>query len=98
MAVVFSMFGRGFNSPEAILLALGMTVLVSVVEGGIPNGGYVGEILFISAYGLPPEALPPAIIVGTLIDPVATLLNATGDTVAAMMIDRFINGRQHGQV
>jgi Na+/H+-dicarboxylate symporter len=97
MAVVFSMFGRGFNSPGTILLALGMTVLVSVVEGGIPNGGYVGEILFISAYGLPPEALPPAIIVGTLIDPVATLLNATGDTVAAMMIDRFINGR-HSKV
>jgi len=95
MAVVFRMFGRGFDGPATIMLALGMTVLVSVVEGGIPNGGYVGEILFISAYGLPPEALPPAIIVGTLIDPVATLLNATGDTVAAMMIDRFINGRQY---
>jgi len=98
MAVVFSMFGRGFDSPTTILLALGMTVLVSVVEGGIPNGGYVGELLFISAYGLPPEALPPAIIVGTLIDPVATLLNATGDTVAAMMIGRFINGRRQSEV
>jgi len=98
MAVVFAMFGKGFNTPETIILALGMTVLVSVVEGGIPNGGYVGEILFISAYGLPPEALPPAIIVGTLIDPVATLLNATGDTVAAMMIERFVNGRQRGGV
>lgn len=90
MAVVFAMFGRGFNGPEVILLALGMTVLVSIVEGGIPNGGYVGEILFISAYGLPPEALPPAIIIGTLIDPIATLLNATGDTAAAMMINRFV--------
>jgi len=98
MAVVFSMFGRGFDSPTNILLALGMTVLVSVVEGGIPNGGYVGELLFISAYGLPAEALPPAIIVGTLIDPVATLLNATGDTVAAMVIDRFVNGRQRIEV
>jgi Na+/H+-dicarboxylate symporter len=93
MAVVFAMFGKGFNGPEVILLALGMTVLVSIVEGGIPNGGYVGEILFISAYGLPPEALPPAIIIGTLIDPVATLLNATGDTAAAMMINRFVNGK-----
>jgi len=93
MAAVFAMFGRGFNSAEVILLALGMTVLVSIVEGGIPNGGYVGEILFISAYGFPPEALPPAIIIGTLIDPVATLLNATGDTVAAMMINRFVNGK-----
>ncbi|MEO6633071.1 MAG: dicarboxylate/amino acid:cation symporter [Mucilaginibacter sp.] len=89
MAAVFAMFGKSFNSPEVILLALGMTVLVSIVEGGIPNGGYVGELLFISAYGFPPEALPPAIIIGTLIDPVATLLNATGDTVAAMLVNRF---------
>lgn len=90
MAIVFSMFGRSFNSPEVIILALGMTVLVSIVEGGIPNGGYVGELLFISVYGLPPEALPPAIIIGTLIDPVATLLNATGDTVTAMVINGLV--------
>jgi Na+/H+-dicarboxylate symporter len=94
MAVVFAMFGKSFNSAEVIALALGMTVLVSIVEGGIPNGGYIGELLFISVYGFPPEALPPAIIVGTLIDPVATLLNATGDTVAAMMIDRFANEKK----
>jgi len=94
IAVVFAMFGKSFNSPEVILLALGMTVLVSIVEGGIPNGGYVGELLFISAYGFPPEALPPAIIIGTLIDPVATLLNATGDTVAAMLINRFANKQE----
>lgn len=89
MAVVFAMFGKSFNSPGVILVALGMTVLVSIVEGGIPNGGYVGELLFISAYGFPPEALPPAIIIGTLIDPVATLLNATGDTASTMLINRF---------
>jgi Na+/H+-dicarboxylate symporter len=98
MTVVFAMFGRSFDSAEVIILALGMTVLVSIVEGGIPNGGYVGEILFISAYGLPPEALPPAIIIGTLIDPVATLLNATGDTAAALMIDRFVRGKSEGLV
>jgi Na+/H+-dicarboxylate symporter len=93
MTVVFAMFGKSFNSAEVILLALGITVLVSVVEGGIPNGGYIGELLFISAYGFPPEALPPAIIIGTLIDPVATLLNATGDTAAAMVINRFAQGK-----
>jgi Na+/H+-dicarboxylate symporter len=90
MTIVFAMFGKSFNSADIILLALGMTVLVSIVEGGIPNGGYVGELLFISAYGFPPEALPPTIIIGTLIDPIATLLNATGDTVGAMLINRFV--------
>ncbi|PYF77265.1 dicarboxylate/amino acid:cation symporter [Pedobacter nutrimenti] len=93
MAVVFAMFGKSFNSADVILLALGMTVLVSIVEGGIPNGGYVGELLFISAYGFPPEALPPAMIIGTLVDPMATLLNATGDNVATMLITRFTEGK-----
>jgi Na+/H+-dicarboxylate symporter len=93
MAVVFALFGKSFNGADTILLALAMTVLVSMVEGGIPNGGYVGELLFIAAYGFPPEALPPAMIIGTLVDPMATLLNATGDTVAAMMIARFTEGK-----
>jgi Na+/H+-dicarboxylate symporter len=93
MAVVFALFGKSFNSADVIVLALGMTVLVSLVEGGIPNGGYVGELLFISAYGFPPEALPPAMIIGTLVDPMATLLNATGDTVAAMLVARFSEGK-----
>jgi len=93
MAVVFALFGKGFDSMETILLALGMTILVSIVEGGIPNGGYVGELLFISAYGFPPEALPPAMIIGTLVDPMATLLNSTGDTVAAMLVTRFTEGK-----
>lgn len=93
MAVVFALFGKSFDSSQTIMLALGMTVLVSIVEGGIPNGGYVGELLFISAYGFPPEALPPAMIIGTLVDPMATLLNSTGDTVAAMLVSRFTEGK-----
>ncbi|WP_432712130.1 dicarboxylate/amino acid:cation symporter [Pedobacter sp.] len=93
MAVVFALFGKSFNSADVIILALGMTVLVSIVEGGIPNGGYVGELLFISAYGFPIEALPPAMIIGTLVDPMATLLNATGDNVSAMLVTRFTEGK-----
>jgi Na+/H+-dicarboxylate symporter len=93
MVVVFALFGKSFNSADTIAIALAMTVLVSLVEGGIPNGGYIGELLFISAYGFPPEALPPAMIIGTLVDPMATLLNATGDTVAAMLVTRFYEGK-----
>ncbi|WP_037445210.1 cation:dicarboxylate symporter family transporter, partial [Pedobacter antarcticus] len=93
MAVVFALFGKSFDNAETIAIALGMTVLISIVEGGIPNGGYVGELLLISAYGFPPEALPPAMIIGTLVDPMATLLNSTGDTVAAMLVSRFTEGK-----
>lgn len=90
ITVLFAMFGKDFTEPSAILLALGITVIVSIVEGGIPNGGYIGEILAITVYGLPMEqALPVAMILGTLVDPVATLLNANGDLICSMMVSRF---------
>lgn len=93
MAVVFAMFGKSFDSPSVIMMALGVTVIASIVEGGIPNGGYIGELLVMSIYGFPVEALPPLMIIGTLVDPLATILNATGDNVAAMLTTRFLRGR-----
>jgi hypothetical protein len=53
------------TDPYTILVSLGITVIVSVVEGGIPNGGYIGEILAISVYGFPGASLPAAMIIGT---------------------------------
>lgn len=87
--VAFVIIGWDFFDPMTLITAIGITVLVSVVAGGIPNGGYIGEMLMISAYGLPTEAIPAVMIIGTLVDPMATLLNATGDTVAAMVTARF---------
>lgn len=75
---------------DNLIIALGITVFVSMVAGGIPNGGYIGEMLMISAYNLPQEAIPAVMIIGTLVDPLATVLNATGDTVAAMVTARLI--------
>ncbi|WP_264526209.1 dicarboxylate/amino acid:cation symporter [Flavobacterium sp. N502536] len=90
ITVLFAMFGKDFTAPSTILLALGITVIVSIVEGGIPNGGYIGEVLAITVYGLPMEqALPVAMILGTLVDPIATLLNANGDLICSMMVSRF---------
>jgi Na+/H+-dicarboxylate symporter len=94
ISLVFALFGKNFTGIDTLLLAMAMTVLVSLVEGGIPNGGYVGELLFISVYSLPMEALPVAMVIGTLVDPMATLLNATGDTVAAMLVSRFTLGKK----
>lgn len=95
IAVIFAMFGKDFTDPFTLLMAIGITVIVSVVEGGIPNGGYIGEILAITVYGFPMEqALPAAMIIGTLVDPIATLLNANGDLVSAMMVTRISEGKK----
>ncbi|RNA61846.1 dicarboxylate/amino acid:cation symporter [Chryseobacterium nematophagum] len=88
--VAFLIIGRDFFDPTNLLLALGITVFVSIVAGGIPNGGYIGEMLMISVYKLPQEAIPAVMIIGTLVDPLATVLNAVGQIVAAMFVNRFV--------
>jgi Na+/H+-dicarboxylate symporter len=87
--VAFLIIGKDFFDPMNLLLALGITIFVSIVAGGIPNGGYIGEMLMISVYQLPIEAIPAVMIIGTLVDPLATVLNSTGDTVAAMFVTRI---------
>lgn len=87
--VAFTICGWNFFETETLIMAIGITLLVSIVAGGIPNGGYIGEMLMISIYGLPDYAVPAVLIIGTLVDPLATVLNATGDTVAAMLVTKF---------
>ncbi len=88
--VAFLIIGRDFFDPMNLLLALGITVFVSIVAGGIPNGGYIGEMLMISVYQLPQEAIPAVMIIGTLVDPLATVLNSVGQLVASMFVSRFV--------
>ncbi|SDQ70270.1 Na+/H+-dicarboxylate symporter [Chryseobacterium soldanellicola] len=88
--VAFLIIGRDFFEPTNLLLALGITVFVSIVAGGIPNGGYIGEMLMISVYKLPQEAIPAVMIIGTLVDPLATVLNAVGQLAAAIFVNRFV--------
>lgn len=87
--VAFLIIGEDFFEPMNLLMALGITLFVSIVAGGIPNGGYIGEMLMISVYNLPAEAIPAVMIIGTLVDPLATVLNATGDIVASMWVTRL---------
>ena len=94
IVVLFSLFGKDFLDPYNLLVAIGITIIVSVVEGGIPNGGYIGEVLAITVYGFPMEqALPAAMIIGTLVDPIATLLNSNGDVVCSLMVTRISEGK-----
>ncbi len=88
--VAFLIIGRDFFDPVNLLLALGITVFVSIVAGGIPNGGYIGEMLMISVYQLPQEAIPAVMIIGTLVDPLATVLNAVGQLIASLFVSRFV--------
>lgn len=87
--VVFLIMGWDFFTLENFIIVIGLTIFVSIVEGGVPNGGYTGEILMISVYDLPPEAIPAVMIIGTLVDPLATVLNSVGNTAASMIVTRL---------
>jgi Na+/H+-dicarboxylate symporter len=77
---------------ETIIMAIGIALLTGVVVSGIPGGGTIGELLIISLYGFPPEAFPIITMIGTLVDPPATMVNAIGDNVASMLVARILGG------
>ena len=60
---------------------------------GIPGGGFLGELMIITLYGLPIQAMPIISAIGVVVDPPATMVNATGDTVASMLVTRTIDGK-----
>ncbi|MBE6120967.1 MAG: dicarboxylate/amino acid:cation symporter, partial [Erysipelotrichaceae bacterium] len=44
-------------------------------------------------FGFPPEAFPLIATLGFLFDPMATALNASGDTIASMIVTRLVEGK-----
>lgn len=88
--LVFQVPWTGFETYAlSVLLAVASATAISAV----PGGGAIGSVLIVSVMGLPDEALPIVIMLGSLIDPAATLLNSVGDTVAAFMVTRILEGR-----
>jgi len=94
IAFLFGIFHMSFSGAGVILSAVGIALLCGVVISGIPAGGMLGEMLIISLYGFPIEAMPLITMIGTLVDPPATMVNAVGDNVAGMMVARILNGRK----
>jgi len=93
IAILFSLYGREFSGFEALAGTVGVAILCGLVMSGIPGGGFLGEALIVSLYGFSPEALPIISMLGTLVDPPAAMINSTGDTVAAMMVNRLMTNK-----
>ena len=93
ITVLFSVFEMDFSGFSTIALAMLIAVLGGTVMGAIPNGGMIAEMLIISLYGFPMEALPVIAAIATIIDAPATMLNATGDNVASMLVAKRVEGK-----
>ena len=93
IAFLFAVFGRDFFTPGNILIGIAVALLAGMVMAGIPSGGFIGELMIITLYGFPAAALPIIQIIGTVIDPPATTVNAVGDQASSMMVARVLDGK-----
>lgn len=93
ISFLFGIFGMEFSGVGTFITAICVSVLSGVAMSGIPGGGLIGEMLIVSLYGFPPEAFPIIAMIGFLVDPPATMLNSSGDTIASMMVTRLIEGK-----
>lgn len=93
ISFLFGILQVPFTGVGTYISAILLSIVGGVVMSGVPGGGLIGEMLIVTMYGFPPEAFPIIATIGYLVDPPATMINATGDTVAAMLVTRLVEGK-----
>ena len=88
------LFGQKLSLGMLIPVVL-VAVLSSVGMSGVPGGGYIGEYIICSIF-FPAQmeiAFPILVVIGNLVDPPATMINAAGDYVVSFIVSRFVDGK-----
>lgn len=85
--IFFGEFHAGLGQALFIIV---MSIIVALVVGAVPVGGMTAEILVCSILGVDPQFAATLLIIGTISDIPATLLNCNGNVVAAYLVDGII--------
>lgn len=93
IAFLYGVFQMPFTGAGTYAMSIVVAILSAFVLSGAPGGGLVGEMLIVSLFGFPGEAFPLIATIGFLVDPAATCLNSSGDTIASMIITRLVEGK-----
>lgn len=93
IAFVLGVLGQPMTIADLPMIVL-VAVFSSVGMSGVPGGGYIGEYIICSLFF--PEhielAFPILVVIGDLVDPPATMINAAGDYVVSFIVSRFVDG------
>ncbi len=90
---LFTIFGQELTASSNIFMIIGVALLVGAVMGAIPSGGMTGELLICSVFGFSPQLAGTLMIISTIIDMPATLLNSTGNVVCSVLVTRLTEGK-----
>lgn len=93
IAFLFGIFNMKFVGLGVWITAIAISVMSGVVMSGIPGGGMMGSLIIVAFYGFNTEVIPIIVTIGMLTDAIATMINATGDAVACMMVTRRVEGK-----
>lgn len=93
IALCCALFNHPLTSLGDYAFALVIAVCGSVAVSSVPGGGAAMETLLISSFGFPSVALPILLMMTQLFDAGCTLINSCGDTVASMLVTRFLYGK-----
>ncbi|PLS32376.1 sodium:proton antiporter [Carnobacterium maltaromaticum] len=93
IAFLFGIFGKEMTTPSAMVTVILGAFLVGAVMGAIPGGGMIAEMLIVNIFGFPLEAVPVIVIISTIIDMPATLLNSSGNLASGMLVTRIVEGK-----
>lgn len=94
ISFLFGVYNMPFHGIETYIMSIIISILAAFVLSGAPGGGLVGEMLIVTLFGFPPEAFPIIATIGFLVDSGATMLNASGDTIASMMVTKLVEGKE----
>jgi Na+/H+-dicarboxylate symporter len=90
---LFTLFGQELTSSFNVFMILGVALLVGVVMGAVPGGGMTGELLICSVFGFDAQLAGTLMIISTIIDVPATLLNSTGNVACTVLVARLSEGK-----
>lgn len=90
IAFVTAMFGKQVG----MIKTMGVAILANLLVAGVPMGsGGAASMFVLSMVGCPLSAFPIVTVIGKITDIPQTLLNVAGNNVAAVVVNRIMNGK-----
>lgn len=91
LKVIFAMalVGMSYESLSAGTIVVLLAFLSATVVGAIPSGGMTGEIFICALLGIDPQLVGILMVVATIVDIPATLLNSIGNITATTLINKL---------